>query len=348
MKHPLSTKNYFLIYLVIWTVLIAAHITILHFYLNISWSLALSDALLFEIPIALLGYAFGFGFRYLRIGSGSPNAIISYLALIATGVGIIYFATQQAIIYFQVSNIDYSSFLAESKLWRIAISTFYFAIIVLSYYLIEYSINLEEKTRNQLKLENMLKQTELEALKSQINPHFIFNSLNSISSLTLTSPEKAQDMIIKLSNFLRYCLSNNSNPTNTLKTELDNIKLYMEIEKIRFGDRLVVDYQIESPSDQAQVPSLILQPLFENAIKHGMYDSLDRVEINVSSHLEEEVLILTVSNSFEKEGSIKKGERIGLKNVEERLRLLYENRSSIAVNTDSTIFKVTLAIPQNK
>jgi LytS/YehU family sensor histidine kinase len=122
----------------------------------------------------------------------------------------------------------------------------------------------------------------------------------------------------------------------------------MEIEKIRFGDRLVVDYQIESPSDQAQVPSLILQPLFENAIKHGMYDSLDRVEINVSSHLEEEVLILTVSNSFEKEGSIKKGERIGLKNVEERLRLLYENRSSIAVNTDSTIFKVTLAIPQNK
>lgn len=347
MKHPLNTHRYYLIYLAIWAVITTAHIAILYLNFQLSWQLSISDALLFELPCALLAYSFGFAFRYLKIGSGAVNSIISYLALIAIGVIIVIYASNLSLNALFETDDKYIEFLANSGIWRISASIFYFSITILSYYLIEYSNNLEEKARNELQLENMLKQTELDALKSQINPHFIFNSLNSISSLTLTAPEKAQDMVIKLSNFLRYCLSNNSNQTNTLSTELSNINLYMEIEKVRFGDRLVVNYQIESASEQAQVPNLILQPLFENAIKYGVYDSLENVTIDVTSQLKNDTLLLTVSNSFEPDGSGKSGEKIGLKNIQDRLQLIYGDQSLLTVSTKSNIFKVTLIIPQN-
>lgn len=346
MKHPLTTNKYYLIYLVIWAMIIIAHITILFYYFQFNWQVSTIDALLFEIPIAILAYSFGFGFRYLKIGPGAVNAIISYLAMIGTGVFIAQFVSSYSLETIFVTNDKYLLFLTDTNLWRISVSAFYFSIAILSYYLVEYSENLEEKAKNELQLENLLKQTELDALKSQINPHFIFNSLNSISSLTMTSPDKAQEMVIKLSNFLRYCLNKNSNQTNTLRAELDNINLYMEIEKVRFGDRLKVNFEIDSKSDKAIVPNLILQPLFENAIKYGVYDSLDNVVIEVASTISDEGLLITVSNSYDSLNSTKKGEQIGLKNVQNRLQLLYGDRGSLNVSTSSNIFKVSLLIPQ--
>ena len=135
-------------------------------------------------------------------------------------------------------------------------------------------------------------------LKAQINPHFIFNSLNSISSLTLSSPEDAREMIVKMSEFLRYSLGQDSEQIS-LRVELDQIKRYLDIEKVRFGDQLVFESVMDQECLEWPVPRLILQPLFENAIKHGLYESIETVTISLAGSKKGNNILLTISNNFD-------------------------------------------------
>ena len=134
----------------------------------------------------------------------------------------------------------------------------------------------------------MVKEAELKSLKYQINPHFIFNSLNSISSLTISDPQKAQEMTIKLSSFLRSTLSKNEKQKSKLSEEISNAKLYLDIEKVRFDDKFEFIEEVENACKDMEVPSMILQPLFENAIKHGVYESLEKVTIKMKCFSEKE------------------------------------------------------------
>lgn len=283
MKHPLTYNKAYIYYLIIWGILIVAHIGILHLYFDYSLSIAFVDAFVFNGIIALLGYAFGFAFYYLSVDSESINTLVSYLALILVGAAGSYFASDTLVRIIFIVDEDFLSFIKEARLWRVSASAFYFTSILIAYYLIHYNLDLNERKQNEARLETLLKETELNALKSQINPHFIFNSLNSVSSLTLTAPEKAQEMVIKLSDFLRYSLRNNNDQFSTLSEELNNISLYLEIEKVRFGDRLNINNIINADAEKAIVPILILQPLFENAIKYGLYETLEKVEINAKA-----------------------------------------------------------------
>ncbi len=160
--------------------------------------------------------------------------------------------------------------------------SFYLRLIVLAYYLFVSLSNLSEKNAKEAKLESLVKETELKMLRSQINPHFLFNSLNSISSLTITDPEKARDMVIKLSEFMRYALSKKDEQPVSLRSELENLRLYFEIEKVSFGDRLSTEENIEEKCLDVKIPVMLLQPLYENAIKHGVYESTERVSIKTT------------------------------------------------------------------
>ena len=182
------------------------------------------------------------------------------------------------------------------------------------------------------KVENLislLKYSELKALQSQINPHFLFNVLNTMASLIRTNPEKAREVTIDLSNYLRYNLDNNVKSVELIK-ELNQVDTYIKIEKVRFGDKLNILYDVDESLYNFQIPSLIIQPLVENSIKHGILKKRDngcvkiiikKIDKDIEITIEDDGVGIEQSIIDNLDKQIK--ENIGLKNVHQRLKLLY-------------------------
>ncbi|MEQ8574197.1 MAG: histidine kinase, partial [Fulvivirga sp.] len=187
---------------------------------------------------------------------------------------------------------------------------------------------------------------ELEMLKSQINPHFIFNSLNSVSALTLTNPDLAHEMVIKLSDFLRLSLGRSNKELHNVEEELKQMNLYLDIERIRFGDRLSLSQDINEICMKHSLPVMILQPLYENAIKYGVYGQLEKVEISTKCHCDEGTLFLSITNNYDSTSAPQKGKGIGLKNIRNRLELIYGPSDLVTIEKNKNIFTIHLQIPQ--
>jgi LytS/YehU family sensor histidine kinase len=215
---------------------------------------------------------------------------------------------------------------------------------LLAYYLFISIASLSEKNVKEAKLESLVKETELKMLQSQINPHFLFNSLNSISSLTVSDPEKARIMVIKLSDFMRYALARKDELVS-FKSELDNLRLYLDIEKVRFGDRLIIEEQIEESCLNAMIPAMALQPLYENAVKHGVYESSESVVIKTTAKLDDGFLKIEISNNYDLNSTPRKGAGIGLANVSRRLELFYSSKNIMTCSKENGIFTVAMTIP---
>jgi LytS/YehU family sensor histidine kinase len=189
------------------------------------------------------------------------------------------------------------------------------------------------------------RKSELNALQAQINPHFLFNSLNSISSLTITDPEKARDMVIGLSDFMRYALSRKDEQPVTLQSELENLRLYLDIEKVRFGNRLSIEEHIDPGCLSAKIPVMLLQPLYENAIKHGVYESIEKVTIITSVSVSNGYIEMIISNNFDPEAAKVKGTGTGLLNLSRRLELLYGEKAIMKTEKQNNIFTIKIYIP---
>jgi LytS/YehU family sensor histidine kinase len=209
-----------------------------------------------------------------------------------------------------------------------------------------YYSEFRDKESRESELKNLVTEAELKSLKFQINPHFIFNSLNSMSALTTINPEKAREMILKLADFLRYTLANNERQQNTLREELKNIKLYLDIEKIRFEDKFDFTEDISMPCLDTKVPNMILQPLFENAIKHAVYETLDKVTIKLCCAPDNGYMRISLENNFDPGAkSSRPGTGVGLANIKNRLQLIYGRDNLIEIKKEESLFKVTLFIP---
>lgn len=347
MRHPLITHHKVIQYITVWAMIIIAHTVFLHLYYHFTLIESVTDSSVFNGSIAGLGFFYGYAFRYISLGSNKFNTLISYAALVLAGILLVLLGFKNLMLFVFADQELFVLFVSDTLLWRVTASGFYFAIIILLYYLLKYSEDLQEKVQNEASLQQIIQQTALDALKSQLNPHFIFNSLNSISSLTISNPEKAQQMVIKLSDFLRNSLQNDEKKTHTVSQELEVIKLYLDIEKIRFGDRLNIQYDITEESQSAQVPNMILQPLFENAIKFGLYETLDQVDINTKMHVENQQLVVSISNPYDPKTQPPKGKGIGLKNTEQRLKLLYGLDHMMTTKNTRETFSISLQIPQH-
>ncbi len=226
--------------------------------------------------------------------------------------------------------------------YRIGTGVFIYLLVILTYFLFVSLTNLSEKNAREAKLESLVKETELKMLRSQINPHFLFNSLNSISSLTITDPEKARDMVIKLSEFMRYALSKKDEQPVSLRSELENLRLYLDIEKVRFGDRLSTEENIDEKCLEIKMPVMLLQPLYENAVKHGVYESTESVRIITQAKIIDGYIEITISNNYDPAPSSRRGTGTGLLNVARRLELFYGNKASIKTTKENGIYTVTL------
>ncbi|MEO6681301.1 MAG: histidine kinase [Ginsengibacter sp.] len=196
-------------------------------------------------------------------------------------------------------------------------------------------------------IERLNKEAELFNLRQQLQPHFLFNSLNSISSLTVSDPERARKMIHQLSDFLRGTLKKNEEQWNTLEEELLHLELYLEIEKVRFGNRLQTNIECSKEVKQMQLPSLLLQPVVENAIKFGLYDTIGEVVISIKADALPKYLKIVVQNPYDPETSFpEKGAGFGLSSIQRKLFLLFARNDLLKTTNNEQIFTTTILIPQ--
>lgn len=195
--------------------------------------------------------------------------------------------------------------------------------------------------------ERIAKDAELNKLRQQLQPHFLFNSLNSISALTGTQPEKARHMIQQLSEFLRGTLKKEDAGPITMEEELQQLELYLEIEKLRFGYRLQTRIDTEPEVMEMKIPSLLLQPIVENAIKFGLYDTIEEVEISISAKSVNRELQVTVSNPFDETTAMPvKGTGFGLSSVRRRLFLLFSRQDLLQTKQENGHYITVITIPQ--
>lgn len=208
---------------------------------------------------------------------------------------------------------------------------------------------IEDKRSKEMLLQRQQESNEFELknLENQWQPHFLFNSLNSINALITIKPEKAKEMVHLLSNFMRYSVRVNKGEISSLTDEIEHIKRYAEIEKVRFGDRLEFDIEISEEAQHATLPKLILQPLVENAIKYGLYNTLDKVKIDVQANIEEGHLHFRITNPFDADAvEEKKGTGFGLRSIRKKLFILYRRDDLIHTSMEDGMFTVEMRIPQ--
>ncbi len=188
---------------------------------------------------------------------------------------------------------------------------------------------------------------ELNSLQQQFKPHFLFNSLNSINALTITNPEEARKMVHLLSEFMRAAVRENQSELVELEQEIHHIKLYTDIEKVRFGSRLSVNYELDEDVLALKLPSLILQPIIENAVKYGLYGHTEDVEISIKASKVDNFLSVSISNPYDKEQqSTVQGTGYGLQSIEKKMLILYNRANLLCVNSSDKLFTATLNIPQ--
>ncbi|MDD3124602.1 MAG: histidine kinase [Candidatus Kapabacteria bacterium] len=319
----------------------------IYYSTDISLISAITDVVVAITLFVIMFIAMANNIRYghennkLTFGGSLRGGIILWVAsLIMVAV---HYAICSDIFYM---DARYIAFLEGSLSVRFIISFLALLNGSIIYILLRYKDGLKEQKQNEIKLLEKLKEAELEALKSQINPHFLFNSLNSISSLTILDPDAAQEMVLKLSDYLRYTISNKGVNLQSFADELENIERYLEIEKVRFGEKLKFKNQIAQECLKAKIPYMLLQPLYENAIKYGVYSDSEAVKIITRARMSGNAMVVEVENISNDENTSRKGTGIGLKNIAERMKLTYGSDNLLSINSDGETFIVKIIIPQ--
>jgi LytS/YehU family sensor histidine kinase len=201
----------------------------------------------------------------------------------------------------------------------------------------------------QSELARALHVAELRLLKSQLNPHFLFNALNTVRSLIADNPARAQSAVTRLANTLRYTLSSRHNELVTLSQELDIVADYLELESMRFEDRLRVEQSVPADAAGVPIPVMLLQTLVENAIKHGIAELPSGGLLRISAVLQKEMLILEVENPRPVSPVRSLHEGVGLRNAHDRLRLLYGARASLDLDLSKpALATARLRIPSQR
>ncbi|MGZ3930986.1 MAG: sensor histidine kinase [Bacteroidia bacterium] len=244
------------------------------------------------------------------------------------------------------SNRSYLEFLEQTMPVRFVFSLLITSFIAIVNWLLSFVAEQKEKEKKQSEIETMMREAELAKLRQQLQPHFLFNSLNSINALVNTKPQEARKMVQQLSDFLRGTLKKDDQQLTTLKEELTHLQLYLEIEKVRFGHRLNIDINAAPESLGCTLPSLILQPIVENAIKFGLYDTVGEITIRIAALKSPEGLKIEVQNPFDPQtGLSAKGTGFGLSSVQRRLYLVYARQDLLLTEKNDSTFTTILKIP---
>lgn len=325
-----------------WCCWAALHVVVLH-NAGFAPQTALMDSLLSNALLAGAVFVVSLTLRhYLPTQNQYP-----YLIGLCAALTFLWFAVSRSLLMtFLANGNEYRSFFSQSLLLRCAVGFLIIscmALVSLSWYT---SQDQKETDRRRAEADQLVKDAELNNLRQQLQPHFLFNSLNSINALVVTQPQKARTMIQQLSEFLRGTLKKDPKDWIALEDELQHLQLYLEIEKVRFGHRLSVAVQNETIG--AKLPVMLLQPVVENAIKFGLYDTTEAITISIEAAQTDGWLLLKVTNPFDAEtSSPKKGTGFGLASVQRRLYLQFARADLLQTATQKNIFITTIKIPQS-
>jgi signal transduction histidine kinase len=339
------------VFVLFWTAIALSFATNLHFTQKVPWRRAILPSLadwysfaLLSIPMLRLARRFQFH------PANWPSTALLHLfaSVFFSGFWIMLRAALAQIIdrpvfgYTSDFSNDFVDLFSKSfhkNLW------IYWVILAVSN-AFEYARKLGERELKTAELERSLTQAKLRALQSQLNPHFLFNTLHTISALMHIDVEKADRMVAKLSDLLRYALDNTDEHVIPLRDEINFLKRYLEIEQTRFGDRLTVTMDIPDDTLNVEVPNLILQPIVENAIRHGIEPHARPGKIHLSAHRENGQLILQIRDNGNGIPANNKRQGIGTSNTRLRLQQLYGDRQSFVLeNTPPAGLLATIKLP---
>ncbi|HEY9005273.1 sensor histidine kinase [Ohtaekwangia sp.] len=344
----ISNRKITIAYITWWLLLVLLETYAIEETFGLRLMVALADALNMNLLLATAGY---FMFNSLRFYQPGPkNAFYLLVWSITLAVLSVVLHRWLMATYLFPDDTQYMSYLEGSHLIRGVIAWLMIALMaVLSWvwFVIQDQQAYEKREEDAARL---AREAELATLRQQLQPHFLFNSLNSISALAGSKPEQARMMIQQLSDFLRGTIRRDDQQLVTLEEELKHLQLYLEIEKVRFGHRLKTEVIKEEASLAMKLPSLLLQPIVENAIKFGLYDTTGEITIRINSAVKDHQLILTVENPFDPAtAQPRQGTGFGLSAVQRRLYLLYARNDLLITRQpeqQQPIFITEVHIPQ--
>jgi len=344
-KHPfISNSRLAFYYVLTWFAILSGSVLLKWLAYGFDPGLAVAEAFALPFTFAIIGASIWYVIKYSTLENYSAGRII--LSHLIAATIIVFIWLYLGVVIIKLIHPYSGQWIDNNLAANIFSGYMLYLTYVIFFYAVNYYQGFKEKLRNEGKLKSLVKEAELHALKSQINPHFLFNSLNSISSLTMTDPAKAQEMVINLSALMRYSLKHDQIEKVPFSEELNNNKLYLQIEKVRFGKKLNPVFEIDENCLDALIPNMILQPLYENAIKYGVYEATEPVDIVTRSSCKNDILEIIITNNYDPNSISKKGEGIGLRNIRDRLQIIYNNPMLMKVEDNKKEFKVTLAIPQ--
>lgn len=264
---------------------------------------------------------------------------------------------------FRMATFD--AMITASEIWKDFGGWYFTALLIFGLWVaLHYSVqayvavaaerqHVEMERVRRVEAENLSRQSQMMMLRYQVNPHFLFNTLNSVSALIKTDrPEQARDMLTQLSTFMRYTLERDYMVATSLEEELTLLNIYLDIERVRYGDRLNTEFNIEDEVLSASVPSMILQPLFENTMKYVIAGTIGGGRVRLSARQQEGKLHITMEDSGHPDrqniddvlSKLKKG--VGLKNTEDRLKMHYQDKSAMKLgSSDLGGLKINLTMP---
>lgn len=308
-----------------------------------NWYLAGVDSGLSIIPLAASCWLIDNNLRYYQPGKGSYINLFIWCLVLAAGCTLLF---RWAMPMLSLGEV-YDAFLKQSLVLRFSTSFLaigWMAMISLVWYVQQ---DQKENEKRKSEAEKLSRDAELYNLRQQLQPHFLFNSLNSINALIGFKPDEARKMIHQLSDFLRGTLKKDDQQQVTFNEELEHLNLYLEIEKVRFGHRLLTEISCDDKCRKAMLPPLLMQPIVENAIKFGLYDTTGEVTISIRAEIEDSYLVVMVQNPYDPQTARpRQGTGFGVSGIQRRLYLLFARNDLVETFLNDDIFTIMIKIPQ--
>lgn len=303
-----------------------------------------SELILKVVLLAAYAIALSHLLRYVLLSFQLLNKSNTLIIIAALTLSIVFGNLLYGVRY--VSLLLMYSENADFRLIDVLNLSFYFLVWQIIY--VGYFITEKSRTEelNALQLMALNNEIELRNLRSQLNPHFMFNALNSVRALVDEDSKKAKQAVSLISNILRYVLTSDKKDVVTIKEELELVKDYLAVEKIRFEDRLHVEYDIEEHVLNEKIPPFIIQTLVENAIKHGISNRIQPGKIGVKIQTTEFGIIITIENDISQTKSSAVSTGIGIANLKKRLELLYSNTAQFELKITNEKALASIKLPR--
>ncbi|MEO6521130.1 MAG: histidine kinase [Mucilaginibacter sp.] len=308
-----------------------------------NWYIAATDSAIYTVLLAAACWLINNNLRYYQPSTkGYINLVVWCAALSGLCIAIARWGLPLII-----EDKGYKYFISNSLTIRFFISFLAVGCMAMISFIFYSQVDQKKTEKRKFEAERLAREAELYNLRQQLQPHFLFNSLNSINALIGIRPDEARKMIHQLSDFLRGTLKKDDQELVPLVDEMAHLQLYLDIEKVRFGHRLITEISCDKKSNEAILPAMLLQPIVENSIKFGLYDTTEAVTISIRAEVSDNYLVLMVQNPYDSQTTRPRaGTGFGLSGVQRRLYLLFARNDLVETHAEDNTYTTIIKIPQ--